>query len=138
MKCKLTLNEKENFEKHPHYYDDSDASQQKLPNVLPFTLDFVASFEKHCIILLLQLGDVTESLIQDHNLALQMRKCTFQYSIYKVINLHCAKHFLIMQKSMAALSHTCLSAWEQGKRFPMRLIPALIFSFLCRSTVRKM
>lgn len=42
----------------------------------------------------------------------------------------------ITENEDEALRLTCLSAWEQGRRLPMRLIPALIFSFLCLSTVK--
>ena len=38
-----------------------------------FTLDFISSLQKHCVILFLQLSDVAKSLVQYHIFALQIR-----------------------------------------------------------------
>lgn len=77
--------------------------------ILQFTLDFIASFQKHCIILFLQFSDVTKGLVQYHVLTLKIKSHFFLLKYFALISLYLGKQ----KHQIVSYLFKCLGTWQK-------------------------
>lgn len=81
--------------------------------ILNFTLDFISSFQKHCIILFLQFSDVTKGLVQYHVLTLKIKSYFFFLLKYFALNRHNFTIFRQTETPIVSYLFKCLGTWQK-------------------------